>query len=495
MQTHNEEKKAIIEATAKINDLLSKLVDASATHDSVASGIRDHRETYIAKPEPMSYARVAEIATVAANEERMVERFVRRFNYRTWDVALSFARVIKSTYGHPPFSIKDATITVDVPVGVDKTTTVQYGTVSIPELEGTITFDQTRDAYYGTVGQVIIETPKRLQAAAKGLCQLVEDDLKVNSIYKGKAITSESMPKFLDPYVTNRERIVWSRAVDSAMRGSVLNVIEHTGRAKERGQSIHRSVLFYGEPGNGKSESINIVAQTCMENGWTYVLATTTLSEALQTARLLAPAVIAAEDFERMVNQATDEERSAVLEELDGTSSKGQDIVFVTTTNFVEDLEKAVRRRMFKEIEFGPFDAPGTEKFLRLKLEGQAAKDTGNTLADVLTLPTEYPVEYYDTMDFPVVAQAMDGWGNSYISKVIDFASGLALEHVSPELTTADLLDAVEAQRPDWEGYLSSLARPIPNKLDEVLGDLLVETMQKKVRGDWNDEVLEFSKK
>lgn len=490
-----DEKKLIVESTSKVNDALAQLADASATHETVASGIRDHRETFVLKPEPMSYPQLAVLATKAADEERQVEPFVKVYNYRTWDVALAFSRVCERVYGHPPFAVKDESYTVEIPTSPTQTVTIHYGTLDIPELKGTITHDQTRDRYYGSIGQVIIRVPKKLQNAARGLCKLVEDDLKANSIYKGKAITSDQMPKFLDPYVTNKNQIVWSRSVDSAMRGSVLNVIKHTARAKERGQNIHRSVLFFGEPGNGKSESINIVAQTCVENGWTYVLTTTTLSEALQTARLLAPAVISAEDFERLVNQATEEERSAVLEELDGTSSKGQDIMLVTTTNFVTDLEKAVRRRMFKEIEFGPFDPPGTEKFLRLKLDGQTAKDTGNSLEDVLTLPTEYPADHYNTMDYPVVALSMDGWGNSYISKVIDFAAGLALEHDSPELTTADLLDAVEAQKPDWEGYLSSLARPVPNKLDDVLGDLFTQALSDKVKGFWEDDDLVFSKK
>lgn len=496
MLDHADEMKAVQASTDAVNKALAELDSAAAAHENVASGIKDHDRSYILKPEPMSYANLAQIATKAAEEEKQVEPFVRTYKYRTWDVALAFSRVCKQVYGHAPFAVKDASYTVEIPVGVDQTVTVPYGRFDMPELKGYIEHGQTRDPHLGHIGQVVISVPKKMQAAARGLCKLIEEDLKQNSIYKGKAITSDGMPRFLDPYVTNRHNIVWSKPVDSALRGSLLNVIRYPERAKERGQGIHRSVLFHGEPGNGKSETINIVAQTCVENEWTYVLCTTNIVEALQTARLLAPAVVSIEDFERLVNQASDEERSAILEELDGTSSKGQDIMLVTTTNFVTDLEKAVRRRMFKEIEFGPFDVPGTEKFLRIKLTGQTAKDTGNTLKDLPEAQDTYPADYYNSMDFVQVAEAMDGWGNSYISKVIDFAAGLALEHEDPDLTTADLLDAVEAQKPDWQGYLASLARPEINKLEDTLGRVIAEQLSDKFEGHYaEDEKLVFTTK
>ena len=465
------------ESTDAINDALARLAGATADHETVTSGIRNHTETYIAKPEPMSNAQLAEIATKAAFEEKQVEPYIHTFDYRPWDVALAAHRVWKQTYSHTPSAKRGRTAQIEVPTGPTTSITVPFGTFDVVELRGEMTFDQTGSTQYGQVGQIIFQIPKKLHPVAQGICKLIADDLKVNSIYKNKAITSEAMPKFLNPYVTHADKIVWSRPVDAALRGSLINVIKYTDRARERGQQIHRSALFYGEPGNGKTESMNIVAQTCMENGWSFVLCTTNLTEAMQTARLLAPAVVAIEDIERLVAEASPEERSALLEELDGTTSKGKDIMLVATTNYISDLEKAFRRRMFKEIEFGAFDVSGAERFLRIKLDGQCAPDAGNTTLGDDPQAEVYTDEERSSLDYAQVARAMDGWGNSYISKVTDFAAGLALEHETPELTTADLLDAVEAQRSDWEGYKASQARPTPNRFDTAFKELVSGTM------------------
>lgn len=473
-----------VKAAAAVTRALAQLHSASASYENVASGIRDHDESYVLKNAKMSLMELSKLAAKLANEQRQIEPYVRTFKHRTWDVALAFARVYRDNhkgYGHEPIAVAGETSSVEIPVGVNKTVTIPYGTFELPELQATIEHSQSYDEKMGYIGQVIIRAPKmpEIQAAIRALCELVDEDLKVNSIYKGKAITSDTMPTFQDPYATDRSQIVWSRSVDAALRGSLLNVIKYTERARERGQKIHRSALFFGEPGNGKSETINIVAQECVENGWTYIFATGSLQEALQTARLLAPSVIAIEDFERLVDSSSAEERSSLLEELDGTSSKGKDIMLVSTTNFIGDLQKSVRRRMFKEIEFGAFDVAGTDKFLRIKLAGQTAPDSGYMLDEFDLQETFYTEQQRTTMDYPEVAKQMEGWGNSYISKVIDFAAGLALEHEDPALTTADLLDAVEAQRPDWEGYLASQSRTEPNKLDVVLSDVFAQAMAK----------------
>ena len=484
-------------ATDELIKALASVQTAVSSREQVEGGIRRHAQPYILLPDTMTSDMAAELCTKDAAEKRIIEPYQRTFQYRTWDVALAFARVCRDKFGHEPFAVRDETTSVEVPVGVNETVTIPYGTFTMPELKATIKHGTTNDAKLGSIGMVVIRAPKdpNIQNAIRTLCELVEDDLKKNSIYKGKAITADAMPRFLNPYATKREEIVWSRSVDAAMRGSLLNVIKYTDRAKARGQKIHRSALFFGDPGNGKSETINIVAQECVENGWTYVLATGSLSEAMQTARLLAPAVISIEDFERLVNECDDEERSALLEELDGTSSKGKEIMMVTTTNFIGDLQQAIRRRMFKEIEFGAFDTAGTDRFLRIKLSGQTAPDCGQALDEADLQESIYTDEQRCSMNYPEVARQMEGWGNSYISKVIDFAAGLALEHEDPELTTADLLDAVEAQRPDWEGYLASQARVEPNKLDATLVSVFKDAMTQVVGSNGSIGQIEYSQK
>ena len=458
-------------STDAVNKALAELAGAKKVHQAVAAGIRDHEASWYAKPVTQTYADGAEIFAKAAADEKMVEPYTHTFKHRPWDVSLAFMTVCKETYGSVPTALPPTknpmtgdmeypSTQIEIPIGPYDSVTIPYGTVEFLPLRAKVTYDATRDPRLGVVGQIEILAPRKLHDAARGLCLQVEAYLKEHSIYKGRAITSHGNPVFLDPYkATNREEIIWTREVDAALRGSILNVIKYTDRAKSRGQKVHRSVLFKGEPGNGKSETINIVAQICEENGWTYILGQTTLQDALTQARMYAPAVIALEDFDRLVKESKETDLSDLLEELDGTSAKGHDIMLVTTTNFIDDLNQRVRRRMAKEIEFGPFDAEAAARYLEVRLKMIAAPD----------------------IDYGVIATSMDGWGNSYISKVVEFASGIALEHESPELTTQDLLDAAEAQRPDWEAYKLSKIRPDENKLDQALVSLTRDAVKEMV--------------
>lgn len=469
------------EAVEGVNAALAELAGATTVAESVASGIKNHPRPYYLKPEDKSYADGAEIFTKAAADEKMIEPFVYTFKYRPWDVALAFIRVTNTVFGVTPTALPPATNpftgepiykshNLEIPVGPYESVSIPYGTVAFaPWGSSEITYSHTKDAKLGIVGQISVECVRRLHPTVRGLCKLVEEDLKINSIYKGKAITDSFEPEFLDPYVaTNRNEIIWTKDVAAGLEGSLINIIKYTTRARERGQKIHRSVLFKGEPGNGKSETINIIAQHCIENGWTYVLGAKDLQGALHQARMYAPAVIALEDFERLVDTADPNSLAELLEELDGTSSKGHEIMLVTTSNFVNDLNQRIRRRMAKEIEFGPFDSEACARYLQVRLRNIA----------------------HESLDYTRVAATMDGWGNSFISKVVEFASGIALEHDNPKLTTEDLLKASEAQKPDWEAYKSSLIRPEPNKLDDALRVLLAPMVKNVImerEGEFQD--------
>lgn len=452
----------------KIIDALEALGSVTKDFDSVANGIRDHKETFYVKPETRSYGQMAEIAISAANEEKQTVNFSRTFNYRPWDGAHAVAKTLMKIYGYPGFG--KATMTmfgkmaprrITINVSPSETVEVPWGDLSVPDLEAVLSMGATLTEDYGMVFQLSAEAPKKMEGALQGFFVMVEEELRTGSIYKGKAITSTTDPKFLDPYkATNRDHIVFSKATETELRGAVWEVIRHTERARARGMDIRRSVLFYGEPGNAKSETINITAQEAMENGWTYVFcagsSAESFREALQTARLLSPSVLAVEDIDRLVADIGRQEMSKLLEELDGTTSKGYEIITLFTTNFIDDLYQPVRRRMYKQIHFAGLDRQGMSRLMQLRLEGEATDD----------------------FDFDAVAAVMDGWSNSYLAKVIDQARSLALDDPDQKISTQDMLDSAEAYRAEWESYQRAKARPEPNKLDAVLTDVIGQILQ-----------------
>lgn len=417
-----------------------------------------------------------------ADKKSIIPVIKQDYGYRPWDVANAAARVLARRFGITTTRGKAGTI--EVAIGIDQVTYVPWGTLSIPQLKGTLTIDSADlGDGMGLVGITKFEVPKINEHAARRLNQEIADELMAFSIYRGKAYTSDvNYPaRFLDPYVTDRDSIVWSASTRAALEGAVLNVIRHTDRARERGIDLHRPVLWYGEPGNGKTETMNIVAQEALENGWTFIQCNGSLREVISTlryARKQGRHVVAVEDFERLVNDASMQDRTDLLEELDGATSKGSEVLLIATTNFLEDLavHQAARRRFFKEIYFGPLDTQGVEALLRRSLRSCAAPDAGNSIEFE---PVYGDVHYADpdihTMDYAKVTRRLDGWGNSYIRKVQEFAQSIALSHEEPVLTTRDLLDAADAYQPDWDAYMASSGRQVKPTFEESFREVVTE--------------------
>lgn len=437
----------------------------------------------ITLPETMSDATAIEVLTQWVADKKNLTRVVKDdYGYRPWDVAAATAHVLAEVFGIT--TGVGSTQTVEIQVDVDKVAYVPWGTLRIPAIRGELTISATdRGDGMGMTGMTIIELPKMFEDHARGLNMLIAKRLDEHSIYRGKAITADQEPRFINPYVTDRSAIVWSKSTEAALRGSVLNVLEQTERARARGIDLNRPVLWHGEPGNGKTETMNIVAQVALENGWSFIQCNGTLREVISTlryARKRSRHVVAVEDFERLINDATQQDRTDLLEELDGSTSKGSEVLLIATTNFLADLDshQAARRRFFKEIYFGPLDTVGVEKLLRRTLGGYTASDVGESIHPDEVVASGYPDEYYTTMNYAVVTRALDGWGNSYIRKVQEFAQSIALSHEHPHLTTADMLDAVEAYRPDWESYLASSGRVPEKDFESEMRRVVAETTQ-----------------
>lgn len=439
----------------------------------------------ISIPESMSDAvAIDTLSQYIADKRSMVTVVKEDYGYRPWDVAAAVARVLASTFGIT--TTRGKANTVEIQCDIDKVMYVPWGTLTIPEIKASLTVDQVdKEDGMGPVGRTLIELPKLHEEAARGINHLVAEELAKHSIYRGKAITADVPARFINPYVTDRDSIVWSRSTEAALRGSVLNILQFTDRAKQRKIDLNRPVLWHGEPGNGKTETMNIVAQVALENGWSFIQCNGTLRDVISTlrfARKQGRHVVAVEDFERLVNDASQQDRTDLLEELDGATSKGSEVLLIATTNFLDDLNnhQAARRRFFKEIYFGPLDAPGIEKLLRRSLAGSVADDAGNSI-DIEEVYGDVHFSDPDirTMDYAKVTRALDGWGNSYIRKVQEFAQSIALSHDEPHLTTLDLLDAIEAYKPDWESYLSSKGREETSSFETELRKVVSEETAK----------------
>jgi len=431
----------------------------------------------IVLPEGMSDAVALDVLSAHFSAKKTIVTVRKEdYGYKPWDVANAVARVLARRFGITPTRSGGS---IEVQVDYDKVTYVPWGVISIPAIKGSLEIGQMdHEDGNGLVGFTEIQLPKLYEDAARALNMEIAAELMAHSIYRGKAITADDTPRFLNPYVTDRHAIVWSAETRAALFGSVINIIRHTERAKDRGIDLHRPVLWYGEPGNGKTETMNIVAQEALENGWSFIQCNGSLRDVIRTLRYgrrQGRHVVAVEDFERLINDASQQDRTDLLEELDGATSKGSEVLLIATTNFLEDLNvhQAARRRFFKEIYFGPLDTQGVESLLRLQLMDTAAPDAGESIEGDAVLSATYDKDDYETLNYAKVTRALDGWGNSYIRKVQEFAKSIALAHPEPHLTTADLLDAVAAYRPDWEAYMASSGREDKATFEQTYRELV----------------------
>lgn len=120
----------------------------------------------------------------------------------------------------------------------------------------------------------------------------------------------------------------WSERVQEAM--------------KKRGFLHKRGILMYGEPGSGKTCTIQILVQMLIRSGGIAIYAEDpgVLSNCLQLLRRIEPdrpVIVILEDFDTL----TDRERreNNWLAVLDG-EAQISNVVFLATTNYIEQLDK-----------------------------------------------------------------------------------------------------------------------------------------------------------
>ncbi|MBB4363065.1 ATP-dependent Clp protease adapter protein ClpS [Bradyrhizobium sp. CIR18] len=204
--------------------------------------------------------------------------------------------------------------------------------------------------------------------------------------YRGKILSLES-----DPNYSGRSSGVtvhrWSR-VDRAdvilpekvlklLDGNVLSFVGMRDALRRLGQSTRKGILLYGPPGTGKTHTIRYLA-TNLADQTTLIMAAEevgALGIYMNLARLLQPALVVIEDVDLIARDRKEmrdlrEELllNKLLNEMDGLKEDA-DILFLLTTNRLEELEGALAARpgrIDQVIEVPLPDAHGRDKLVRL---------------------------------------------------------------------------------------------------------------------------------
>lgn len=304
------------------------------------------------------------------------------------DAAVAFVRAMRELYGwaspipkmtffgpQPP-----QLITVDVAPNDEPDYQVQvpWGQFTVPGIDNPINIDRWATAdgpafiAYGMV-------KKSQQHILRELAEHARMLLREHSIYKGKSIRLkansdgtldlDNAPTFLSTKAIKPEELILNPDELAQVKAGLWAPLENTALCRKHKIPLKRGALLEGPYGTGKTLTAHVTSKIANDNGWTYLLLddVRALKDALLFAKRYAPAVIFAEDAERVAG-SRDQKGNDLLNTIDGVLSKNSEVMVVLTTNHVEKIERAMLRpgRFDAVISFKAPEAMAVERLVRM---------------------------------------------------------------------------------------------------------------------------------
>jgi transitional endoplasmic reticulum ATPase len=412
-------------------------------------------------PEGTSYQDGIRILHKKVEEDENTMAFKRQFPFRPYDGALATMRMFRRVFGLVVHSSHGWSLPqlIDVPVDVGKTEQVPWGDLEIPVIPGvTFVLGGYRDEEYGTLFEINAIGPRKERFKVNGVFDLIDKELREQSLYRGKAFDGREKPEFIDTSVVDRSKVVYSDETIRQIEANVWALLRYTDNFRKEGLPLKRAVLFEGPYGTGKTLASTITAQEAIANGWTFIYCRPNkdnIDECLATARLYQPSVVFVEDVD-IIAEGESESKSSIarmLDLFDGISAKNTEILMVLTTNHVEQIHKGMIRpgRLDAIIHIGELDAGGIERMA------------------YAVLPA---LQIDPTTDWELVASAMSGFLPAFVKEAIDRARYYALVRGAGKigvLTTQDLVDAGLELRDHLELMEGAKEGRVPDALGQAI--------------------------
>jgi transitional endoplasmic reticulum ATPase len=245
----------------------------------------------------------------------------------------------------------------------------------------------------------------------------------------------------------------------------------HTDACRKLKVPLKRGVLLEGRYGTGKTLVARDLARICEANNWTFILLDKVqgLRVALEFANRYAPAVVFAEDIDRIMTDR-DEAANDLVNVIDGVISKRAEIMTVLTTNFVEKLNPVILRpgRLDAVISLKAPSDEAVQRLLRVYAGKLLAADADLTQAGK-ELSGQIPASIRECVERAKLG--MIGRGDKHLSD-LDLVTAAKTMKNHLELLNRDL------RQP-------SVAEKLAESLHEVVGNgtgAILEKMAKQVR-------------
>lgn len=179
--------------------------------------------------------------------------------------------------------------------------------------------------------------------------------VREQSIYRGKPIrlgvdevgnlNMGSPPTFMDVTEMTEESLLFDPDIRAQIHTNILVPIKDTVTCRKHQIPLKRTALLEGPFGTGKSLTARMIARVAELHGWTFILLDRVqgLRVALEFANRYAPAVVFAEDIDRIA-EVRDDATNDLINIIDGVVSKRSEVMTVLTTNHVEKLDPVILR-------------------------------------------------------------------------------------------------------------------------------------------------------
>lgn len=199
------------------------------------------------------------------------------------------------------------------------------------------------------------EIKKKNEKLVNLVCLRTQEFLRLNSIYKAKSfkVNLEFLikggnpvdPEFMNVSQIDEETVILSERNLNEYSGIFLRLRDSAACIRE-GISLKHGCVLAGQYGTGKTLLAKLTAKIANDNGWTfiYIEDSSQTKEALRLAEIYAPAVVFAEDIDRVVTDRSKDSVNAILNTLDGIDTKDKAIITVFTTNHLENINATMMR-------------------------------------------------------------------------------------------------------------------------------------------------------
>lgn len=319
-------------------------------------------------PEGMSIGDTILVLINKEKEEETVTAYSEDFTAFIWEGCYALARALDHLYGwFQGMTIPGSFFEPEIPPFFNSVQTGPGEAVQVPWRRFLLPHISKNDGYFETgfyraqngmiCFRLTAQIRKKHSRHFEALCKEIRRQLKIESLYRGKAFTIKFLdsdgdplkfpePKFLDITALRAEQLIFSRKIEASLQANLYTTLVKTAQVRKAGIPLKRGILLAGPYGTGKTLLSTYVKELAITNGWTFLVCQTAAEfpQCVQFARQYQPAVVFCEDIDRATDGNRDEEMDNILNTIDGVDAKNTEIMLVLTTNEVDNIHRGMLR-------------------------------------------------------------------------------------------------------------------------------------------------------